>query len=89
MFVMKCGAQSVLATQTSAALAATVGADQIESLSIYPTGGSVQITWGSGHVSTITADMKGHTFVAMNGTKGAQIDTFVIDTDCDVAFTAF
>lgn len=85
--LMKAGAGQIPAGTTSEQIASRCSGRFVESLTIYPTGSAVQITWGSGEVSQISENMKGHTFVAMNGSSKTPLDSFTIDTSCEIGFT--
>lgn len=87
MLKMNAGAGLVVSGVTSTDLASRCGGKMLESLTVYPTDSTVQITWGSGEVSQISDNMRGHTFVAMNGSRSTPLDSFTINTDCEIAFT--
>ena len=84
---MKAGGGPVTSGVTSTEIAARCGGRWVESLTVYVTGSTVQITWASGEVSQISSAMNGHTFVAMNGSNPTPLDSFTIDTDCEIGFT--
>lgn len=85
-----CGSSAVSAGETSANMASSTGDKKyISSLTIYPTlsGGDVTILWASGRTSVVSANMKGHTFIAGYGASDESLEDFTIQTNCDAAWT--
>ena len=86
------GAGAVTSGTTSSQLAQSCSNNKkknIESLTIYPTDSDVTIDFGDGYTATVTANMKGHTFVATNGNTWNKLNDFTINTDCEAGWVAF